>query len=55
MTAAHAPTRDIQQDRRPPWIVLVDAALPVVLVFWMLVDSGTSMVARLGHSAATLN
>jgi hypothetical protein len=36
-------------------IVLVDAALPVVLVFWLLVDSGTSVFAGLAHHTASLN
>ena len=54
MTAAHAPTSDSRPARRSPWIVLVDAALPVVLVFWMLVDSGASVLG-LAHRTGTLN
>ena len=54
MTAAYAATSDSQPARRSPWIVLVDAALPVVLVFWMLVDSATSIIG-LAHHTGTLN
>lgn len=51
MTAAYALTNDSRPARRSPWILLVDAALPVVLVFWLLVDSSTSMLAGLAHPA----
>jgi len=49
MNAASTPTSDSQPARRSPWIVLIDAALPVVLVFWLLVDSSISMVTGLAH------
>jgi hypothetical protein len=49
MTAAYERTSDSLPARRSPWIVLVDAALPVVLVFWVLVDSSMSILAGLAH------
>ena len=51
MTATNERTSDSRPARRSPWIVLVDAVLPVVLVFWVLVDSGTSVLAGLAHHA----
>jgi hypothetical protein len=55
MTAEYEATSDSQPTRRSPWIVLVDAALPVVLVFWLLVDSSVSIVAGFAHPVAALN
>jgi len=49
MTAAYAPAIDSRQIRRPPWIVMVDAALPVVLVFWILVDRTAAAIASLAR------
>ena len=35
--------------RRSPWIVVVDAALPVVPSFWAIVDLGSAVVNRLAR------
>jgi hypothetical protein len=52
MTAANAPTIDDRPIRRPPWIVVVDAALPVVPAFWAVIDLGMSVVGRLARQAS---
>ena len=54
MTAAYAPTIDRRPVWRSPWIVIVDAALPVVLLFWAVVDLGTSVVGLLAGQAPRL-
>ena len=40
---------DGRPTRRSPWIVVVDAALPVVPTFWAVVDFGSSVVGRLAR------
>ncbi len=51
MTATYAPTTESRLTRRPPWIVMVDAVLPVVLVFWTLVDRSASAIASFALSS----
>ena len=50
MTARHETKAAAPPIRRSPWIAIVDAALPVVLVFWTLVDRSSSVMASLAHS-----
>jgi hypothetical protein len=45
----HRTTFDTQPIRRSPWIVIVDAALPVVPSFWAMVDLGNAVVGRLAR------
>jgi hypothetical protein len=39
--------KDTQQIRRSPWVAIVDAALPVVLIFWLVVDRITAAMPSL--------
>jgi hypothetical protein len=44
MTTARETTAETGPIRRPPLIVIVDVLLPVVLVFWTIVDRSASAV-----------
>jgi len=52
MTATDEPLAEAPPIRRSLWLAIVDAALPVVLVFWTVVDRSTSGVASLAHRSS---
>ena len=55
MTTAHETMAETGPIRRSPWLVIVDALLPVVLVFWTIVDRSSSVVASWTRSGLSSN
>ena len=53
MTTAHETMAETGPIRRPPWIVIVDVLLPLVLVFWTIVDRSASVVMSWTRSGAS--
>jgi hypothetical protein len=55
MTTARDMMAETGPSRRSAWIVLVDVLLPVVLVFWTIVDRSASVVASWTHPGLSSN
>ena len=53
MTTEHETMAETGPIRRPLWIVLVDVLLPVVLVFWTIVDRSASAVTSWTRSGVS--